>query len=712
MSKIQSKENKQKKIKGRFFRVVIITITSLLAFLTLIIPEILKETPLSMQVGEVTSQDILAPYNLSFESEVLTEKARQEAAAKIDPIYFPPDPSIGRHQIEKLKSVLYYISTVRQDPYAAIEIKVNDLVAIEDLKLSSEVSKNILLINDDRWQVFEAEAASVLEEVMRNTIRSTNITLIKNSVPSIIDFSFPEEQAKIIVDLVTPFVIPNSLFSEEMTEAARQQESSLIDPVIRSYISGETLVRRGQIVDQEDWELLDQYGLIQEENQYQKYISSAIIIIVFSLFVIFYFLRRKLNELNNNTAILLIAVTFLVFLAITRFFIIDRTVVPYVFPMAAFGLTLSIIFNIEAGMVFSIVLGVLAPFGTSRGFELALFYTIPSIIGILTIGKSKRIANFFGAGVAIGLVGIGIVLAFRLGDSLTDWIGIASLSAVSLINGIASAGLTLLLQFAYSQLLDITTPLQLLDTARPDHPLLQFMLRNAPGSYQHSLQVSNLAEHAAEAIGADTLLVRVGAIYHDCGKAVNPQFFIENQVKEKIDSHDDIDPATAAATIIQHVTDGVELAKKYRLPTRIIDFIKEHHGTLLTQYQYTQAIKEVEDPEDVDIQLFKYPGPPPRSRETALLMLSDGMEARARAEQPKDEIELKVLIAKVIDYYRNQNQLNNTDLTLKDLEVIADSFFITLRGIYHPRIQYPAISTDKNYDKSVKTEKVSSKQNA
>jgi putative nucleotidyltransferase with HDIG domain len=154
------------------------------------------------------------------------------------------------------------------------------------------------------------------------------------------------------------------------------------------------------------------------------------------------------------------------------------------------------------------------------------------------------------------------------------------------------------------------------------------MLRNAPGSYQHSLQVANLAEQAAESIGADSLLVRVGAIFHDCGKAQNPQFFIENQVQENLDPHDDINPVMSARTIIKHVTDGVELAKKHRLPNRIIDFIREHHGTMYTHYQYSQAVKEAEDPESIDKSLFTYPGPKPQSRETALLMLADGTEAR------------------------------------------------------------------------------------
>jgi len=208
--------------------------------------------------------------------------------------------------------------------------------------------------------------------------------------------------------------------------------------------------------------------------------------------------------------------------------------------------------------------------------------------------------------------------------------------------------------------------------------------------------VSNLAEQAAEAIGADRMLVRVGALFHDAGKANNPQFFIENQVKDKLDSHDNLDPVTAAATIIQHVHDGVALAKKYRLPSRVIDFMREHHGTMLTMYQYSQAATAADDPNTINKALFTYPGPKPQSRETAILMLSDGTEARSRSETPRTDEEIRSLIRKTIDMYKNEGQLDATDLTLKDLSTIEESFFRTLQRSYHPRIQYPNLRTNGN----------------
>jgi hypothetical protein len=204
--------------------------------------------------------------------------------------------------------------------------------------------------------------------------------------------------------------------------------------------------------------------------------------------------------------------------------------------------------------------------------------------------------------------------------------------------------------------------------------------------------VANLAEQAAEKIGADALLTRVGATFHDIGKTVaDPSFFIENQVPGSVDTHGSITPEAAAASIIQHVRDGVALAHKYHLPRRIDDFILEHHGTMLTRYQYSQALERVNgDTTRVDADKFRYPGPRPRSRETALLMLADAAEARSRAENRQGDDELREIVRSVIDRCEKEGQLDNTQLTLHDLNLITESFVTTLRGTYHPRIQYPA----------------------
>jgi putative nucleotidyltransferase with HDIG domain len=238
-------------------------------------------------------------------------------------------------------------------------------------------------------------------------------------------------------------------------------------------------------------------------------------------------------------------------------------------------------------------------------------------------------------------------------------------------------------------LFDITTTLQLLELARPTHPLLNELLRKSPGTYHHTLMVANLAEQAAERIGANPLLTRVGAFYHDIGKTARPYMFVENQV-EGSNVHDQLNPRTSAEIIISHVRDGLEMAKRYRLPTRVRAFIPEHHGTMRVSFLYQKAVEVSPNGADgVDEAAFRYPGPRPQSKETALLMLADGCEAAVRAGRPASTEEIDSIVRKVINDRIAWGQLDECPLTLADIDKTRDSFVTTLQGVFHPRLRYP-----------------------
>ena len=265
----------------------------------------------------------------------------------------------------------------------------------------------------------------------------------------------------------------------------------------------------------------------------------------------------------------------------------------------------------------------------------------------------------------------------------------ATLALVTTVGSLVTAALAPSLLYLSGLFMDITSPFQLHELSRPSHPLIQQMLMQAPGTYHHSLMLANLAEQAAERISADSLLTRVGAYYHDVGKIMHPYFFIENQA-ERTNVHDQLDPLTSSRILQNHVTDGLELARKYRLPTRIRAFIAEHHGTTKTGYQYAKAMQASSEP--VDAAPYRYPGPRPGSKETALVMLADGCEAVMRARKPSTMEDIDALVRKVISERIADHQLDETGLTLQDLEVIRQSFVDTLRGAYHPRIEYPEIA--------------------
>jgi len=675
-----------------FAKIALLIVIALLAIGALVFPIAFRQSELSLKVGDVSPQDIQTPREITYDSQILTEQQKEEAARNIQPVFLPADSTITRHQIETLRSALNFIETVRQDSHSSILQKISDLNAVDGLVLAENYAEQVLEIPESRWQTLQQEAVSVLEVTMRNTIRENEVDDAQRRIPTLISFSLSEDQAAIVTAIVTPFVTANSLFSEDQTAAAKKNARDSVKVVSKTYASGEIIVRRGQIITPAAWEALENSGFIRSENKTQDVIAAVGLVTTLAVFLLLYFIRRSLPPLNDIRSLLLIALIFLVFLYSAKLVIPNRTVIPYLFPLAAFGLTVASLYSLELGLVFTVILSVLTAYGLPNALDLTLYYIISTSCGILILGKGRHIGNFFWAGITIGFTGSAIIFAYRLPEALTDWLGLATLSGAAFFAGLAAASLTLLFQFIFSQVTGISTALQLLEFSRPDHPLLQFILHNAPGTYQHSLQVSNLAEQAAEEIGADAMLTRVGGLYHDVGKAANPLFFIENQIKGQLDTHDDLDPTISAATIIRHVTDGISLARKYHLPARLQDFMREHHGTLLTRYQYARALEIAkQDSSQVDDKVFRYPGPRPRSKETALLMLADSCEARARAELPKDENELRILVKKVIDYTQREGQLDDTTLTLKDLSKIADTFVNSLRNQYHPRIQYPEL---------------------
>jgi putative nucleotidyltransferase with HDIG domain len=684
-------------INRKILKVGILIMTCAASFFALILPIAQRASTYALSPGDVATQDILAPNSLSYTSQILTDQARLEAEQKVGAIYLPADSAISRRQIERLRSALTFISVTRYDTFATSPQKFTDLSNLSDLQLRKEDVDIILFLNESRWEGIQKEALGVLEQIMRETIRDDQLRDAQRRVPTLISFSFPDDEAGIITKLITPFVIPNSLFSQEQTKTAKDEASRSIEPINKTFVAGEIIVRRGQVITPLTWEALQQFGLIRPQNNLNEFLAAILMCLLMGTLTAIYFERKNRLINDNLKGLVLISLNFILFLFASRLVIPNHTIIPYLFPLQSFGLMVACLFSPELAFFLSIILSILTAYGLPNSLDLTIYYLISSLVGILVMGRATRFSSFFWAGIATGLTGGVTILTYRMLTLTTDFFGVATLMATALLAGIASASLTLLLQFLYAQLLGVTTALQLLEISRPDHPLLQFILQNAPGSYQHSLQVAILAEQAAEKINADSLLVRVGCLYHDAGKANNPAFFIENQV-EKINPHDDLDPAVSAQTIIQHVADSVALAKKHHIPPRIQDFMREHHGTMITRYQYARALQNAgNDKNMVDESMFRYPGPIPGSRETALLMLADGTQARTRAELPNSEEELRTIVLKTIDFCQKEGQLNDTRLTLRDLSIITESFVQTLKNTYHPRIRYPEIpSQDKN----------------
>lgn len=677
--------------KEIIFSFILVVFVSLAIFASLVLPISLRPAPSILEIGDVAFQDISAPRNFSFESKILTEEARTAAEKSVTPIYLPADPSISRKQVEKLRKILTYINSIRKDEYASSDQKLKDLILISDLQITEELADNIIRLEDSTWEAVQAESLFLLEQVMKSSIRDEQVASTKRNLFPQIGFEFDNAETEIIGHLVSGLVVANSLFSNENTSAAIEEIRTQVAPATRQFRAGEIIVTSGKVIDALAYEALQEFGFTEKKNRLIDYLSAGLLVVAVMSFNLLYIRRIRRSTGKTVENLPAIVILFLGFLFLARFIIPNHTILPYLFPIAAFSLTISSLISFQTGLIASLSLSLLVAFNEPGLFDLSVYYFLPSAIAIFILGRGRRITVFFVAGFAIAVSGSMIIIAYRLLNSFLDAAGASTLIGASFVNGFGSVSITLILQYFLAQILGKTTALQLMDLSRPDHPLLQELLINAPGTYQHSLQVANLAEQAAKEINADPLLTRVGALYHDIGKSQNPTFFIENQPQNQIDTHENLDPVIASATIIQHVDDGMKLGRKYHLPPQILAFINEHHGTSITRYQFDQALEKTGDPSKLNKELFRYRGTPPQSRETALLMLADGCEARIKAELPKEQDEIEKIVNENIKIALNQGQLDYCGLTLNDLRLTGKSFTRTLKNTYHHRVIYPKI---------------------
>ncbi len=672
------------------FRISILVVFVIALMFIMAYPFLNTSEESAQTIGDVSDKDIHAPYTLTYQSLLLTENAKDLAANNITPIYLEVDPTIAKKQIERLQILLNYIDLVRNDPNASTAQKIQDLQIIPEFMFTQEEADNLLTLSNTEWDTIRQEAVIVLEQVMRNTIRENDISTAREQIPILISYTFSESLASLLEDIVSPLVVANSLYDAESTNEAKQTARDSVDPITTTYVTGQTIISQGDLITPLIWEALGQFNLVEIKDTTRDLVAASIVGAISGIVIlVMHYFEAKPKAGHTILSLAILLGFFILYLAIGRFFVSGHAVLPYLFPIAGFGLAISYIYSTSFGIVTSIVLSILCSFSLPMDMSLAAYYILGSILSIYSLGDGRRISKFIQSSLILGAVGTAIIIAYRLPSPNMDWIGILTLTAAAFGNGILSSILAIFFRFILGKTLNVITPLELLDLSRPDHPLLQKLLAYAPGSYQHSLQVANLAEQAARVIGADALLTRVGALYHDIGKADNAQYFIENQLSGQPNPHDDLSPLQSSKTIQSHIIRGAELARQYRLPVQVQAFILEHHGTNVTNYQYIKALNESEEPDLVNPGDFQYPGPSPQSKETALVMLADGCEARSRAELPNDIEELRAIIADQIEKVRESGQLNYTELTLHDLQMVQQSFVSTLMNMQHGRIKYP-----------------------
>jgi putative nucleotidyltransferase with HDIG domain len=642
---------------------------------------------IDLTAGEVAREDIRAPRSLTYESNVLTNQARDEAEQNVPTQYDPLDPRVARQQIARARQVIDFVRAVRADSLAAPDQRRAAINAMVGVTLTTETIDQVLSLSDEAWTRSAAEVIAVVDLAMRSEIREVNVSEIKARLPALVAIDFNESQTTLVSQIAQNFIVPNQARNDTATQQVRLAARAKIEPRVRQIEAGQTIVRQGEVVSPLQIEALDQLGLRQSRTSWGDIGGRVIISIVAAVLLGLFLWRFEPELVARPRNLLLLLLLLLSFLVVAKLIVPNRAVLPFLYPAAALAMLLTVLLGPGLALTSTVLLAGLIGIMANGSMEITTYIAASGIVATLALGRIERLNAFFLTGLYVAIVNIAIILAFRLPGGSTDTVGILTLIGAAAINGGLSASLTIGGFFIVGNLFDITTTLQLLELARPTQPLLNDLLHKSPGTYHHTLMVANLAEQAAERIGANALLTRVGAFYHDVGKTARPYMFVENQV-EGSNVHDQLDPRTSAEIIVNHVKDGLELAKRYRLPTRVRAFIPEHHGTMRVSFLYQKAIESAPNSK-VDEAAFRYPGPKPQSKETALLMLADGCEAAVRAGRPATPEEMTEIIRKVIADRISWGQLDECPLTLADLDKVRQSFGATLQGMFHPRLIYP-----------------------
>lgn len=639
----------------------------------------------------ISKKDIIAQKTLTVIDTKRTEQHRKEVAQKVDPILTPAEDDFIKTNLETLENSIWQIRK-KDVPMDVKREEVSLLFDITD-KSKKEFVISFLLKSEDTAlrEAFE-KSTLTLQNILGKGITEKDFE--RNNIDNIIlnnlVSNVSRRQISIINALLSQIIVPNLVVDEFATEIARKNAESSVKPYEITFQKGDKILFEGEPVTRLKRDALRQAGYNVYELNWQGLLAIYVLVSLATLIFINYmrFFEKQFFEAKYLS---LMAVLSLLLTGIAV--VIPTGFSPYVLPIPAYVLLLAIFTNPRVAFVAITVLLTVLTTGMQYPAQFIVAFVLLSLATMVTVSQIRYSRRFdlIKAGFLISLTGVVIVLAiYLLERCLIDVSNglIFKNSIFVILNGIVSSMIALGTLPLFESLFKIITPYGLAELADHNQPLLKRLQFEAPGTYHHSLMVSNLCEAAAEAIGANPILARVGAFYHDIGKLKRPLFFVENQSYFGIENpHTKLSPRVSKMVITAHPKDGIELAKEYGLPAVISNFILQHHGEGLASYFYNQAIKE-EGAENVKEEQFRYTGPKPNMKETAILMIADAVESAVRSLKNPTSEEIEQIIDKIIVERLNDGQLADSPLTLHDIKVIAATFSRILRGMQHNRIKY------------------------
>ncbi|RXE59906.1 HD family phosphohydrolase [Acetivibrio mesophilus] len=709
----------------RIQRIFIAVVTIILAFLMVLN----GATPRKYRVllGAVSGYDILSPRDIV--NTIKTEENARKAASEVLPVIkeIPNAPIEVINSIDKLfllineaqKSYESGISSI--DAYSGSrryeelssnvfnETKAVFVEGIGELGIKLEDAQIDYLIskaNEEDIKSFEVLIRSHVSDIMRKDITEDNLKEMVNELKDGIFNSEIKYELKNVALSVSDFILkPNRAIDNELTKTKRT--AAYNDPGnVETIKKGQRILSAGDIVTEDKLRVLEDLNLLETKSRFDFSFAGGILVILLllSLLLILYMHNFCKKVYYNRSDLILLSVVILMMLFIARWV---HEYSPLIIPIFIATMLISILLDLRLAIVVNVVLTMAISLMINYDFKFIYMALISGTFSAFIVSKANQRNRLSLAGTVVSVINVLLVAAIDI-IYKSGWETVLRECTLVFVNGIMSMVITIgLLPFLESTF-NIITPLRLLEFANPNQPLLKRLLMEAPGTYHHSLMVGNLAEAGTEAIGGNALLARVGAYFHDIGKLKRPNFFIENQMNGN--PHDKMTANLSALVITSHIHDGNEMAKKHKIPLPIRDIILQHHGTTLVAYFYHKA-KMAEKSENVEEENFRYDGIKPTTKEAAVVMMADSVEAAVRSMTDKTEGKIEGLIRKIIKDKLDDGQLDHCSLTLKDLDNIAKAFMKVFSGVFHAREEYPEVRRKADAIEDIHSEDMSEREN-
>lgn len=682
----------QKK-KNTRFNIALIVIAFIITIFAIINGSYIRKGS-DIQVGAISTQKYFA--NSKTINQIATNRLIDSATAEVATLY-TMDSTISTMVVERLDTFFEQLAvydidskttdTVLEGVTAEVYLTNNQILQLRSMTIRE--------LNEFKTTVYSV-ANSALDKGIREESLDTSLVAVREDL---VTQGLSDSNVTLAYSIISDVLEPNLVVDAEATQKAKEEKAAEIEPVM--ILENQKIVGEGEVITEEIYQILDEQGYIQNTSLSNNLMPIlGVTTIVFWLFVCFilYVLKCHKEICKIRTDALLFFTIYIATVLITALI----TNLPYMFvPVLMFSMLISMLFNVRLSVFSNIIITFITLLIYKGDISFVTFFLISGTITAICSGYTTERNRIFAVGMAVSaslvLIMLGVTLFFDIQwkDNLFIYLVYAFLSGIiTIIVVIGSLPI-------WESVFGIVTNFKLLELINPDKALMRRLMLEAPGTYHHSLIVSNLAEAAAYSIGANPVLARVGACYHDIGKLKNPQYFGENVTGESL--HNRINPYDSAQIIINHVKNGIEIGNKYKLPQVILDIIREHHGTSIVKFFRHKAI-ELEGKDNVNDNDFRYLGPTPQSKESAVVMLADTVEAavRSKKEQGMSMPDIETFVYTLIYDKLGDGQLTSSDLTMKDLRNIETAFIDIFRGMYHERVSYPEEKKEIDEDKDDK----------